>query len=603
MGDDQDRGRRFIAAIVQADPAGSQVHGFNSTRGEFFACPSHFMPALPYCDRFRTLEEQREGMLSERFQGLDAAIVDGMLRGLRENRLLISESELLNVGTHATVPSAQATSIYFPTRNRPDLVLRSVKSHADAHAKQTALRIVDDSDLRRARELKEGLQELRERSPIPIAIAGREEKARYMKLLRQQLHPDDELSLSLDTVLGDPFGLPQRIGVNRNWVLLDSVGEVFLSADDDTVAEVTALDGQRLGLALCSEEDPTGLRLYDDAPSFAEWQRFESVDLISEHTKLLGSSVGEVLKASDTSEISVGSMSPDFVRRVLSGRAMVSATALGQAGDPARAGLAFLLKREGTAGASTYRDRESLLRALTAATVVRHVPSLVISDTTFFMSTHFGLDHRAMVPPLFPVGHNDDGVFAEMLLALVPGSAIGHIPAAIRHEPPVIRKVSAEGVKRIVPSLSAFVGLLFHEFRPLSGGERAEDAFRRAGALFRSAGELEVKDFGDLMRRHWMRFLARQMSEYLQVLDRYERTPGFWAEEIDEVIVDIERQLTAASFPVPIELRGTAFESGHIEITRRLLRDYGTVLSAWPEIWASAKRLKDESVRPTLPLR
>jgi hypothetical protein len=538
--------------------------------------------------------------MSQRFQSFDTAIVDGMLQGLLDNGLLIAEEELLRAEKSSAGSSRAVTSTYFPTRNRPDLVLRSVRSHARSIGHRTAFRVVDDSDPGQARTLKHALREVRQRHPVSVSIASRDEKARYLKHLRERLQPDRELSLALDTVLGDPFALPQRIGVNRNWVLLDSVGDLILSADDDTVASVTFPEGARSGLSLSSVEDPTSVRRYESIDSVTSSREFASADLVSEHARLLGVSVHEVLVATESERVSVESMTPSFVQRLLSVRAGVSVTALGQAGDPGRAGLGFLLKRDRSIPDPYLDDRESLMRALTASTVVRHAPEATISDASFFMSTHFGLDHRSLVPPLFPVGHNDDGVFAEMLLALAPGSTIGHIPVAIHHEPPAIRSVTLEAVRHVTPSLSTFVGMFFHEFRPLLGVERVEHAFRRAGALFRSAGELHPDAFRNLIRSHWTRFLARQMNEYLAVLDRHDRSPDFWAEEVDAVVAGIERQLSAQSFPIPVELADHPSREKPIELTRRLFRDYGAVLAAWPEIWAAARSLKDDSIRPTV---
>jgi hypothetical protein len=219
------------------------------------------------------------------------------------------------------------------------------------------------------------------------------------------------------------------------------------------------------------------------------------------------------------------------------------------------------------------------------------------------MTTHAGFDHRSIFPPFFPVGHNDDGVFVELLMALVPDALVGQVPWAVRHKPPNHRPVSLAEVKRIVPSMSAFVGLVFHEFRQLPVVEAPRDAMRRAGALFQSFGNLSDDDFADLIRMNWNRYLAEQFSIHSELLDRYDGLPQFWAEQVEDMLDGIEQQLESPAFPLPVELVGSPYGADGVAICRRLFLDYGNVLVWWPDLWDTALELKQAGIRPTVPFR
>ena len=364
------------------------------------------MPALERCVRFRTLEEHAQHLIESGMVDVDWSIAEGLLKQLRERRLLISEHEFLDCiqeqGGRGARPGS-VDALYIPTRNRADTALRCLASHASATRDGVEFRIVDDSDTLKSETLRKKASETAESHGVRLSFAGAHEKEEYLGALFRQTKADEGLRSALLTVLGDPFSLPFRMGVNRNWMILDSVGEVAASADDDTLAEATQLSETTARSAFSSHVDPTSLVAYDNREELNHHHEFSATDPIAVHEGLLGLCLRDFVQDGTGEQQSpdVNEMSVQFVQRALSEKCVIRATAFGQGGDPGRQGLGFILGAEGDTRDAYFKDRATFVSGLTASQVVRHCRAETVTDSTFFMTTHAGFDNRDILPPFF----------------------------------------------------------------------------------------------------------------------------------------------------------------------------------------------------------
>jgi hypothetical protein len=599
-----DRQERYIPAAVRASIAGDTAHGFNLNLSEPFVAPLYVLQALRSCDRFRTLDEHAQVLADAGYYEGAPSLARETLLTLRELKLLVSEQDVLGrerVGGKEKVP---ISAVYIPTRNRPEHASRCLASHAATAPRKREFRVVDDSDSEVSGYLPAFIARTADVYGVDVRFLGRAEKGRYLEKLRSSLGSDPELSSALDTVLVDPIGAVPRIGVNRNWVLLDSIGEVCASVDDDTRSASAARSDSAAGLAFSSEADPTVFELYQSMGELEEDIPVAYSDLVSEHERLVG-------RDPRTLAAGVHHFNPpgldhvtlQFARRLMATDARVRLTAFGQAGDPGRVGFRFLLRYPYHEVADKLPDAASMERSLTAPHTVRHVLTPTIADAPFFMSTHFGFDNRDILPPVFPAGHNDDGVFAEMVLGLVPGAVIGHLPAGVRHEPGQKRRPKLGDVLSVTPSVSTFAGLAFHEFEPLGFGESAPDAIKRAGSMFVSIGGLSDADFAGFIRWHWRRFLGEELEAYTSALHRSGGAPEFWVSMVQKIIERIETQLASLEFPTPVELRPGRRHPDSIPILRKLFRDFGLVMLHWDRIRAAVQELRCAGIRASRPVQ
>jgi len=525
-----------------------------------------------------------------------------LFRALSENGLLISEKEILE-GTRR--PFHETTSpvneIFIPTRNRPETAARCLLSHLAASSREVSVNVVDDSDSDAMPVFLKELRTLTDEERRRVRFASRQSRFDFFEQLVRSIGPAKEALSSLRTCLGVGNALPHRYGISRNWVLLSSAGKRIVSADDDTLSEVAAERESTESVSISSGQDDTELLPMRNPSEIAVVHGFRPECVVREHAAIL-TGLSAFLEKRENSALMLADADVELVRRLLVGPTSIRASAFGIAGDPGRAGFQFLLFAEGERRGKFFKDRTTLDQALLAPAVVRRVPRYTIGNSSYFMSTHIGLDNRRLLPPFFPLGRNSDSIFAQMLMTLVPDALIGHLPAAIRHERPDTRAVDMKWVTQVAPSFSTFIGLLFQEYRPLPQPESADAATRRAGAFFVSIGELSLTDLADFIRLHWNRFLAEQADHLYYLLAKYEERPRFWAKHAKALISNIEGQLSSPGFPVPLELSHLRdFDSVIVEL-QGLIRDFGIFLCHWPELWETARQMNDAGIAFATPL-
>lgn len=555
----------------------------------------HVYSVLRHCRSFRTLAAHADDMAaSGTFEGGIAA-ARAVLESLCEDGLLVSEREVASHLDEAAAENASGAVIprlYIPTANRSETAARCVLSHCASIPEETQVCIVDRSRHDPTHALRTGLDALSPERKKNVLLSTSARAGRYVHDLTSGVNAERHVMQAVRSSLLDGYGMQHTYGMTRNLVLLDAAGDLLVSADDDTFAETTVLNEPGDGFGLTSVEDPTDIAVYESFSEVLEHHEFAPRNIEEMHRAMLGCARPAGAPAG-AGNLFVEPASANLVRRVLSRQDVgVRATSLGVGGDPGRAGLQFLLEGEPEVRSRYFGSSQRFERALLSESVVRHAPRRSVGDSPHFMTTHIGLDHRRPLPPFFPVGRVVDAVFAQMLLALDPGALVGHLPAAIRHERPGTRNVGMSWITRVAPSVSMYVGLVFQEFHQVPGGGDISDALRNAGSFFSYAGRLPRADLADLLKLHWNRFLAGRMRRYVDLLRIYDGKPGFWAEAVEELIENLEGQLSAPGFPVPVELSGLPDFESVIDLLARLLDDFGSLLFVWPELWSAARELR-----------
>jgi hypothetical protein len=604
---------RYIAAAVRADSAAESAYGYNVTRKSFFRAPTFALSILGHCTEFLSLEDHSRAIASEPLPPADPDTVVSTLRFLAEHGLLVSATEVRDhlvpkapsgstrnqpaTGTNATT----IPHIYIPTRNRPSTAAAAALSHLAHVPAESEVIIVDDSDQDTTPELLDALGDVGDDLRSRLFVMDRPQRRLLLDELVSETRPAEEAISAIRTCLGVDDRMPYRYGISRNWVLLASAGQRLVSADDDTLAQVIRNPGVPQELSVSSSEDPTELWTFADMEALGRSHSFEAANVVDFHSDAMNwlspsSSVPE------DRQVSIAGAGVDLVRRVMTNRCSVRATAFGLAGSPGRAGLQFLLYAEGARRDRFFENRRALDSALLAPVVIRRVPAPTVGNSSFFMTTHVGLDNRDILPPFFPLGRNSDAVFAQFLTTTTANALVAQIPGSIHHQRPEPLDANMDWIHRVAPSLSTFIGLIFQEFRPISQSEETRNALRRAGLFFHSVGELPIGDMADLFRLHWNRYLTEHADRLSYLLVRYDRSPGFWARHCDALLDNLADQLNSAGFPVPVELSHLPDFESMASRLGQLLRDFGILLYHWPEIWDTARQIKEGGKGVTRPL-
>ncbi|MGH9161831.1 MAG: hypothetical protein ACRD2X_17840, partial [Vicinamibacteraceae bacterium] len=203
--------------------------------------------ALQSCQSFAPLE-RHAAAFQRLFRGsaLEAIDPTGFCRELCRAGLLEPEAAFVERCRLDTAPRSAATNgaictFGWITCERPDALHRSVTSYVEnARARNRAVEVVVvDGSLNRWACLRnqELLRGVARTVGTDIRYVGATERAAYNAALAARGDIPGEL---LDFALGDPQGYGCAIGANRNALLLDTLGDLVLSADDDTLCRPTA---------------------------------------------------------------------------------------------------------------------------------------------------------------------------------------------------------------------------------------------------------------------------------------------------------------------------------------------------------------------------
>ena len=233
-----------------------------------------------------------------------------------------------------------------------------------------------------------------------------------------------------------------RTGANRNVILLHTVGELILSADDDSICNT----GQ-----LSNTIETPGLILGGGLESSHSFDLFRSCIGLAVYRSHRGGRFSRTRTPAWEGISASSSMSivmplyiltapvPSYSRSA-PGKGHVYITWNGVVGDSGLNPRAAILHREVVLRqqrASPGPDYEELLLH---RETVRQFLSNTVCHYGAPMTTATGLDNRDMLPPFFPGFRNQDGVFVDSVRYCIQDSYFGHLPFVLVHNPPELRK-------------------------------------------------------------------------------------------------------------------------------------------------------------------
>lgn len=546
--------------------------------GQPVRVPTAVVDQAERCDRFATLDAHADALVAT--LGVDPARrVDlrGMLGHLVEDGVLVSEREVArSVGRSGSADPEPIAALGVVTCDRPQALRRGLESFVSVHrrtGRSLEVAIFDDSGPGPSAANREVLASL---SGVGVRYAGRDEKHAYRQALVGQGHDPETVAFALS----DPEGAGLPIGANRNALLLDAVGECVVSVDDDIVARTFAPACLRPGLAV-ADENPLDIEFLDDRASvLAGGVEDPEADPIGIHQQWLGRSVGAGAASLDLDGASPGLL------RVLRDGATVAATQLGYAGDSGMSGGgAWLLALEGELRERLVVPAAAYARATTRREVIRLARRWTVSGSDHFMTGCVGLDHRRVLPPFFPVGRNEDLLFATLLRRSDPGALIGYAPRAILHAPWEPRPPEAllQGAGVVSDAEIVLTAIASVSWAPCPGPEAW---FRRAGAHLGELSAVPVAAFGRWLRDAAWRHLGAQLDHLHRLLETFGGEPEHWAADVRRMRDAIVEQRRAD--PVPPD---------RAERLRVRVGRFGRLLAAWPDLRESAAALRRRGVR------
>ncbi len=494
--------------------------------------------------------------------------------------------------------------------DRPQTLSHSISSfisNLDRHGKETKLFVFENSrESHMSAEYQRTLNKLREKHGVNILYAGKMEKQRFLHELKMRIRRDKVPERLIDFAL-ESEEWPYTLGVQRNTAMLAFAGEPFILHDDDVYCNLAR--SEQYG-----HSHTHTLQISSD-PSTYFTRRFKSIDelktglRIEDHDYLsLFTAVGRCLKTylrRNFDSCDLSGADPSLSATLERGLGRIVVETLGFYGDSAKTENHYALSlREEEGRSELFADEASYLSYLCTRNVYREIAQELLRKNSPFFGTVLALDNEAPLPPFFPLFRNTDSIFSATLSLCRPHTFRAYHPWMVEQRPQSSRSFNREQTRRIYPRFSDLLLLLHVEFQRKGSyqvsnctGEDLSMIYRQDfGTFLRSVGSLSEKSFIEYEYHLWRVFLSRQMYHLSSLLERYDFSPTYWAEDVQALVQHAELLLTDGRLPVPAELSHVEPPEEAMKLFKTMLSDFGTLIETWPSIWNTALELKREGL-------
>ncbi len=465
--------------------------------------------------------------------------------------------------------------ISMPTRARPGQAVGSLASflaNARDHGHAPEVAIFDDVGRGERGSVRDHLAPLAsEHGSDRFLHADPSDRAAFVE--RLVAHGLDRRPVEL-ALLG-ARGLELTTGANRNAMALDAVSSRVLTVDDDTRCRIGSVPGAREGVETRGG-DPTEFWFFTDRQHALGSVGATDLDVLAVHGRMLGPS-------RDDADVRVVATWASYV------------------GDAATSNPMFYLAQHGASLERLLATGSRYERAFENRQLLRGVTVSTISDGSFFTPQVAALDHRALLPPWFPVLRGQGLLFGALLRRLGAGR-VAFLPHTIDHVPEPPRTFSRADIEEGAGRMP-FASFL----RSLMAGTPEAAADRSEARRYASLGHALVAiadEPGELVERvHAIRraYWAAAIEQLGRTAAKHGARLPAWAEHVRLSIARARIVLETPSASAPLDIPGDDVESG-LPRTRALVRGYGELLACWPDIVRSAAELRDEGVTIARPL-
>ncbi len=568
---------------------------------------------LERCQSFKTLDEHAGQSAGD---AETAAAVKQQLAELRDAGFLVSYSETIAGFTQSATTADGNTpisTVAWPTANRVAVLERSLVSYIEnrtQYGRTYDFAVLDDSPAAETRSAyRSMLRGLRNQHGVPLRYAGLEEKTAFAKRI------SDQGSIPLPIVQFALFGAPgaATYGANTNALLLHSVGDLAVSADDDIVCRMTPAPQATPGLRVITGSEPSGSRrmsvgypeevwCFPDREALLQATVFAEADPLRLHEQLLGKRVGNLLaiELNNGQRSHTPELDPVVVRQLQSSGGRVMVTLPGLIGDCAWGTPSNYLLFTGASfdrlveTEATYRaacTSRQILRVAQQATLARNVAAMT--------GACYGIDNRRLVPPALPLTSGQDVLFGLTVSRCFDDGYFAHLPWATLHLPVEERAFWPGEILRSATGIAfhmllwTFINRFDFGFEQATGADR----LRKLGRELEALGSLSSAGFDEAMRLQ----VGHEVSQYLldleEQLERRNAQPAFWAADVGKFTTLMRESLTRAEFYVPVDLRYGRDLSEARDMTQRFVRQFGQLLYWWPAMVEATRALRAQGHR------
>ena len=444
---------------------------------------------------------------------------------------------------------------------------------------------------------REMLLSLKKLHQVKLSYAGLEEKLFFAKkLMGAGELPPDLIKFSLF----DTEKCGQDYGVSRNALFMHTVGDLFLSVDDDTVCSIAPSPELNSGLAFARGQDPGEIRVFPDRKSAKDAVEVGENDFLAIHEAVLGKDVSTLtrcfMKGPDSSE--------DADRQIAnipeSDNPRVLITYNGWTGDCAWGSPIPYLILTGKSFEHLTRSEPDYRSACTSREILRYVDRVTLTDAMAFMMTIFaGFDNRDLLPPFLPVKRGEDTVFGVTFSMCFEHAYAAHLPWVLHHSPVENRRFWLGEIFRSSSGID-FSTLILACIKSVEFGPADDTEVRRLkklGKRLEQVASTSIQDFEEFAHAQILRELSTFTDGLEGRLKELNNAPKYWADDVERYIDTLRESLSDKQSFVPLDLLYGRTISEARELTRRLVCKFGQLIHWWPEIMEASRSLRSQGHR------
>jgi hypothetical protein len=555
---------------------------------------SKAMHVLERCDLPRSVEEHATRLREDHNLALNKpSQIDAILRDLLLRGLLVPLSRFSGRGEGHAHCEMRVSCFALVTANRPQAARRALRSYwhnFETYGHTPEVLVVDDSRSDEARS--ESLGAIRGRfGDSLLRYAGTREKEAFVQILSKAgIAPE----VGRFALLGDSdvtyCGSP---GSNRNAALLDTQGNCVLMADDDTVCQLGVSPNHDGQIEFTGHNNPRNTWFYGSRDKLKAEARWISADILGQHARLLGSDIQSLVHSTSPDSVRFGDACRHLKSAILGTRGRIIGTMSGVAGDCGAYSTIHLLTSNQEVRQRLCGHEEVFDTAFNSREVLSVADRYTVTHYSFCHSTTLGLANYDILPPFFPIGANEDGVFGSLISLTAPGAFWGHVPVAVLHDTYAqgshMSAISAgAGGRRRYTDMPEFrladLVLAVLGSAPVYSGRDIRGALRHLGQHLNVIAAESDSSFWAYV------FTAVKASEaqVLRRLDTVEKSlghvPPYWTNAVSTVRDHVIRRISGKKCPVPAEVSARNSEDEARSHVKELVRCAGLLLCSWPDI-------------------
>ena len=441
------------------------------------------------------------------------------------------------------------TSLVWISKNIPDSLIEIIKEYKNAHKEQKLnLKFLISSNATT-------------RVPGVVLIDKEKLLKKILKKSKGEI-PEDVLEFALFSK-----GYLSRIktidtGTHRNAALLATVGEKILFSDDDVLCKFKKIENNNRKLVINYSAESVKNSHFENksilelALNYPENPNL--VGILESHEKLLNSKA------------------PDGYSELL-------ATNTGVHGESTSDTPIHLLQK-----VYTQKDEEVYRASKKNRLSLSYTENYVLTKKPHFVSIFSGLNNEKLLPPFFPIGRNQDGIFASTIMACLPHALIGQIPWVVKHEPTPPRQYDDDEIHHWRFRIHSLVKALLDEYtlkNPIKDFTKKQNRYEEVGRYLESFAEISNDDFTNVTHNFLKKntdALTLKLGKHLVLGGDYSQE---WKKDVKLFLRNIQENKLSKNFGIPEELiDGERSTEENIELTKELIGTYGKLLRHWPEV-------------------